>query len=85
MPRSYVGKKEMAFIIAHFATLIPGMCSIYEAWSFARENCMKKKRVMYALLLPVIFFSISYSVAAQDFTAMSYDYNAASGHSSKCL
>ena len=31
---------------------------------------------MYALLLPVIFFFISYSVAAQDLTAMSYDYNA---------
>ena len=37
---------------------------------------MKKKRVIYALLLPVIFFSISYSVFAQDLTAMSYDYSA---------
>ena len=67
--QDYSGQKnDLAFIIAHFATLIHGMCSTYEACSLASENFMKKMRLMYALLLPVFAFSLSYSAAAQDST-----------------
>ena len=36
-----------------------------------QEAIMKTKRLIYALLLPAMFFCIGYSVAAQDATEMS--------------
>lgn len=68
-------EKDKRFIIGGSATLIPGICSIYETRSYA-GNKMKQKRSMYALLLPVMFFLISYPAAAQDSTEMKYEDNA---------
>jgi hypothetical protein len=52
------------------------MCYIYGAYSYASENEMKKKILMYVLPLPLIFFSISHCVTAQDSTTRSYEDNA---------
>ena len=71
-----IGKKIKALIIAHFATLVPGKCSIFGLAAFLRaKNDLKKKILMYVWLLPVMFFLISHRVTAQDSTARSYNDN----------
>ena len=51
------------------------MCCVYGACSNASENNMNKKRLMYALLLPVMFFSIGQRAVAQDSSAKRYEDN----------
>jgi hypothetical protein len=71
MPPAAYCQKDKGLIIGHFATLQPGMCCTYGACSHASKNDMKKKIVMYALLLPAMFLFIGHCAIAQDSTARS--------------
>jgi hypothetical protein len=76
MPPTAYYKKDKGLIIGQFATLRSGKCCIYGACSHASKNDMKKRIVMYALLLPVTFLFIGHCAIAQDSPTRSDEENA---------